>query len=47
MILRLISDAMTYTDKLLLVDPERALVLCFIGELFVKIQEYEWAIEFI
>ena len=43
MAMKYISDALTYTDKLLLVDPDRALVYCFIGELFVKIQEYEWA----
>ena len=44
MALKYYSDAKTASEKLLIVDPDTALVFCFLGEIFVKMQEYEWAL---
>ncbi len=32
------------TEKLIHLDPDSALVYCFLGEFFVKIQEFNWAL---
>ena len=37
------NNAKYYSEKLQLVDPDRALVFCFLGELFIKLKEYIWA----
>lgn len=36
-------EAKNYSDKLPPVDPDGALVYCFLGELFIKLKEYSWA----
>ena len=36
-------EAKSFSDKLPPVDPDGALVYCFLGELFVKLKEFSWA----
>ena len=42
--LKYYSEAKSISEKLLIVDPDSALIYCFLGEIFVKMQEYEWAL---
>ena len=37
-------DSIAITQKMLIVDPDIALPYCFIGELFVKMEEFVWAL---
>ena len=41
--LRYYYQAKIISDKLLVVDPDTALVYCYLGAMFLKLQEFEWS----
>ncbi|MCQ2820380.1 MAG: tetratricopeptide repeat protein [archaeon] len=38
------SEALELRKKFISVDPDNALVFCFLGEIFIKLKEYIWAL---
>lgn len=38
------SEAFLNSEKMINVDPDKALPFCFLGEYFVKVQEFDWAL---